>query len=499
VLTGADAIVTPAMAQALAALVFRSLKGVPLATLVAPTVLTLVKGTTTPLWWKPALTCMILFGAMGWFAWNTRHNITDGDMAAQPSGGTTTAPVKLPLLVPQNQNLINQPFNILKPSEDKKTTEMARFDIDGDGSDDLVESYTQGHGVASTYWSSYQLKANPGYKILKWGQPLKKGDTLTTADIMNGVDAIHLCTNSSSFMLKMSKEEAQSGPWSNKKGALGLARLKDNVLSIGYVVMSVTHEGQVTIQDSHWEHVENTELTVLVNAQDDIADIKSQEHRAENDANKKYMLIAPSKAVAPADGYGLILVLPGGDGGIGFHPFVKRIFKNGIPEGYIVAQPIAPKWSPNQQIVWPTEKNKVPGMKFTTEDFINSIINDVSGKHKINPARVFTLAWSSGGPAGYAASLSCPKVTGSFVAMSVFNPRFLPALDKASKQPYYLYHSPDDRTCPIRMAQQAVADLGKAGAKVELKNYDGGHGWRGPMYDDIRTGIEWLEKNARQP
>jgi predicted esterase len=45
------------------------------------------------------------------------------------------------------------------------------------------------------------------------------------------------------------------------------------------------------------------------------------------------------------------------------------------------------------------------------------------------------------------------------------------------------------------MAEQAVKDLEKGGATVTLTTYDGGHGWRGGLYDHMRDGIEWLEKN----
>ena len=61
---------------------------------------------------------------------------------------------------------------------------------------------------------------------------------------------------------------------------------------------------------------------------------------------------------------------------------------------------------------------------------------------------------------------------------------------------FYLLHSPDDRVCPFRMAEQATAEQGRAGAAVKLATYEGGHGWRGPVYPQIRAGIEWLEKNA---
>ena len=132
---------------------------------------------------------------------------------------------------------------------------------------------------------------------------------------------------------------------------------------------------------------------------------------------------------------------------------------------------------------------------FSTEEFIDAVIEDVGGKYKLDPERVFTLTWSSSGPAAYAASLTSKKITGSFIAMSVFKPDLLPPLEKAQGHAYFLYHSPDDRVCPYRMAEQAARDLEKGGATVKLTTYEGGHGWRGNLYDDIRAGVEWLEKN----
>jgi predicted esterase len=79
--------------------------------------------------------------------------------------------------------------------------------------------------------------------------------------------------------------------------------------------------------------------------------------------------------------------------------------------------------------------------------------------------------------------------------MSVFNPEFLPPLKGAKGHAYYLYHSEEDGVCPYRMAEEAKNSLTENGAKVRLETYEGGHGWRGDFYDDIRKGVEWLEKN----
>ena len=87
---------------------------------------------------------------------------------------------------------------------------------------------------------------------------------------------------------------------------------------------------------------------------------------------------------------------------------------------------------------------------------------------------------------------------GSFIAMSVFNPKFLRPLKDAEGHAYYLYHSQKDRNCPFRMAEQAKNSLAKHGAKVRLETYEGGHGWRGAVFHDIRNGIEWLEQNQEK-
>jgi predicted esterase len=231
-----------------------------------------------------------------------------------------------------------------------------------------------------------------------------------------------------------------------------------------------------------------------------VADVPSQDLRAGGDSDKRYFLIGPAKgSKAPAAGRGLVVILPGGDGSAEFHPFVKRIFKNSLPEGYVAAQPVAVKWSEKQMVVWPTEglKKLVKDAKFTTEEFVAAVVEDVGTKHALDRKRVFVLGWSSSGPAAYAAVLQeKPAVTGAFVAMSVFKPDTLPPLERAKGRPVYLYHSPDDRVCPFRMAKQAEKDLATAGAAVKLAEYQGGHGWRGGLYDEIRDGVAWLEKQA---
>ena len=77
--------------------------------------------------------------------------------------------------------------------------------------------------------------------------------------------------------------------------------------------------------------------------------------------------------------------------------------------------------------------------------------------------------------------------------MSVFKPDQLPDLKRAKDKLYYILHSPEDKI-PIRFAEAARDQLAEAGAKTKLQTYEGGHGWHGDVYGNIRAGIEWLEQ-----
>jgi hypothetical protein len=229
----------------------------------------------------------------------------------------------------------------------------------------------------------------------------------------------------------------------------------------------------------------------------DIAEVKVQDLRADGDEQKRYFVFQRTME-PPQEGWRTLFVLPGGSGNAEFDSFVTRIAKHALPEGYLVVQLVAPVWNPEQaqKLVWPVDKSGVPGIKFTTPEFFLAVRAELSKKYKLDPRYSFTLTWSSSGPNGYHLSL-LPKagITGTFVAMSVFKPAQLPALNAAKGRPYFLYHSPQD-FIPIAQAETARDLLEKAGATVKLQTYEGGHGWRGDVFGDIRTGIEWLESQA---
>jgi predicted esterase len=74
----------------------------------------------------------------------------------------------------------------------------------------------------------------------------------------------------------------------------------------------------------------------------------------------------------------------------------------------------------------------------------------------------------------------------------------LPPPRNAAGRSFYILHSRDDQVCPFRMAEQARDVLTRAGAKVEFAEYDGGHGWHGDIFGNIRAGVDWLEKSVTE-
>jgi|GEM_PF-1281247 len=213
-----------------------------------------------------------------------------------------------------------------------------------------------------------------------------------------------------------------------------------------------------------------------------------------NDKHKRYELIGPREgAKMPEGGYHLLVILPGGDGGADFNPFLRRIALKALPANYIVAQVVAPVWSDKAQMVWPTAKLPDEKMAFPTEQLIREVLIDLKARHAINTQHTYLMGWSSGGPPVYTCvTMPDMPVAGAFVAMSVFKPDLLPALEGAKGRAVYLLHSPTDHI-RIDFAKAAEEKLAAAGARTKLTTYQGGHGWKGDVFGEIRRGIQWLE------
>jgi predicted esterase len=235
-------------------------------------------------------------------------------------------------------------------------------------------------------------------------------------------------------------------------------------------------------------------------AQDDVGDVASTSLLAGGDTNKRYFLIGEYEQAAPAEGFGLIIVVPGDDGGRDAESFVKRIYKNALPKNYLVAQLVPVKWTAEQQVMWPTEKVSAEKQGFSTEEFIGAVIEDVKNRYTINDNHIFTLCWSSACPAGYAYSLQEDSLaTGSFIAMSAFGAESLPPLEQAKGRAYVLFQSATDERYPFSMAQEACDKLKEKDAKASLLKYRGKQSWQENSYSQIRLGIKLLERDHSEP
>jgi predicted esterase len=229
--------------------------------------------------------------------------------------------------------------------------------------------------------------------------------------------------------------------------------------------------------------------------------IPVQDLRADGNDDMRYFLIGAPAGGGVAKGKnkekpGLVLVLPGGNGNAEFLGFVKNIYKNVLAGRYLVAELVSVERTAGRHDIWPTRFGAVEGREFMTERFIAAVVDDVSARHDIDDSRVFTLSWSSGGPAAYAASLQEETpVRGAYVAMSVFTPRGLP-LDAAAGHAFFLDQSPQDKKCFFWHAVKAKEVLHRHGAATRLVSYEGGHGWFGDVFGRLRTGFEWLEKET---
>ncbi len=238
-------------------------------------------------------------------------------------------------------------------------------------------------------------------------------------------------------------------------------------------------------------------LSSLLAAQEDIADVSAERMMVQDQPRMVFTLIGhDAEKKPPEDGYGLLLVLPGGDGGEDFMPFIQRIHKFAAPPSYLTVQLIAVQWHDRQQVVWPTALNaRREHAEFTTEQYIEAVIEQLAADLAVDRSRIFTLSWSSGGPAAYtAALLKQTPITGSMIAMSVFKPDQLPPLSNAEGRAFYLLQSPQDRVTPYRFAQWADEALRRNKATVELVSYEGGHGWHGDVFGMIHTGLIWLDQ-----
>lgn len=226
----------------------------------------------------------------------------------------------------------------------------------------------------------------------------------------------------------------------------------------------------------------------------EVADVPGTEILGDGTRNMRAFLAGPL-GPAPQAGYRLMVVLPGGDGGPGFFPFLKGIARDALPKDMLLLQLVAKQWGENEnRVVWPQASLNPEKATFLTEEFVTKAIDAVAKSHKIDREHVYACGWSSGGPGVWATLLKPGSpLKGAFVAMSVFNPKLLPPLENAKGKRVYILHSPED-FIPIRMAEEARDALKKGGATVEYATYEGGHGWHGDIDAYFRAAVAFLTK-----
>ena len=259
---------------------------------------------------------------------------------------------------------------------------------------------------------------------------------------------------------------------------------------------------QARLPGGAWE-----ERTLLVpSAEGTVVDVPlvapktpDRELAAGGDPAKRVFLTGPKAGdVEPVGGFGVVLVLPGGDGGDGFRDWVRGRYESWVDAGWVWAELVAPKWSASQAVVWPTARSTVAGMKFTTEEFVAAAVEEIGSRVKVDRRRIVAVSWSSSGPACWRMlSEKASPVTGHLIAMSVFHPAELDLLANGKGRPLFLLHSPTDDRCPIKLAEQGRDAARKAGLAVEWATYEGGHGWSGDSEDEARRALHWLSSKLR--
>jgi RNA polymerase sigma factor (sigma-70 family) len=221
-----------------------------------------------------------------------------------------------------------------------------------------------------------------------------------------------------------------------------------------------------------------------------------QEKKAGGDARMRYYLLRPRDLPAGAKPR-LLLVMPGGYGQAReFLPFVTNLAAELAPD-YVVALLSAPQWTAEQaeQVVWPCRGDAIAAARFTTEEFVKAVFDDVKRGGEATTDGAVLFGWSSAGPAVYATALSpqAPHALRYYVLCSIFRRQGLPPLSAAKGKRFYLQHGLEDRLIPVRQAERAEKELSAAGARVHLETFEGGHGFAmGDVYPSVRRALRWL-------
>ncbi len=237
---------------------------------------------------------------------------------------------------------------------------------------------------------------------------------------------------------------------------------------------------------------------------------RAELHLINDDPQRAYWLLCPAYIGPPTAQaglpqlprkatFGLIVALAGGSGnGEDLTDFWQDAIQKSLKDGYFVALPIAPKWAANQPAAWLTQQNvgQVKDARFTTEQFLDEVITDVSSRYPIDRNRLFLHGVAEGGLAAYACSLNpVTPFRGFYILSSAFRTSQLPPLTNARGRHYLLQQSKEDKLAPYFQATAAEELLRKQSAVVKLLTYKGDHGYKfaDNPWEQVAQAVTWLE------
>ncbi|MBI4243963.1 MAG: hypothetical protein HY606_07730 [Planctomycetes bacterium] len=241
---------------------------------------------------------------------------------------------------------------------------------------------------------------------------------------------------------------------------------------------------------------------------DNDPDVKVEEKFAAKDQKKRYFIIQPRK-VSEGKLLKPLFLLPGGSGQAeNFLSFIKNICKN-LNGDYVILALHSPQWDDWQKEnhIWPTrwalnnveklKQNKE--IKFSTEDFIKSVYEEVKKMRIFDTGNAVIFGWSSSGPAIYAMASVKDKISfrGYYIRSSVFKEEQYDLTNFKGKK-IYLQQGNKDETTPHTWAEKAALILKKNKANIELDIFDGGHSLNvKDIFPSIRKAIKWIETDIK--
>ncbi|MEQ8765734.1 MAG: hypothetical protein RL885_17550 [Planctomycetota bacterium] len=160
---------------------------------------------------------------------------------------------------PQSPEIIQLDWTHLNPTgpDTEAPSEIRRFDLDGDGVDDLSLQRTDGRGPLSTYYGHYELIVLGETRILKGGAPLAIDTEITLIDLLSAGLSASLCSVGGSLRFPDESWEKFSGGawWGQERQGLAIAMVRDGKLRLGYVLMSVSKRGDVEVHSTRLEEI----------------------------------------------------------------------------------------------------------------------------------------------------------------------------------------------------------------------------------------------------